>query len=50
MIRPGRLDYCNSVLIDLPWSTIGQLQRVQNAADRLVFGLPSRDHVRSALH
>ena len=32
------LDYCNSVLVALPTSTLQPLQRVQNAAARLVFG------------
>jgi len=34
----GRLDYCNSVLAGLLWSTVAPLQRVQNAAARLVLG------------
>ena len=38
LITP-RLDYCNSVFAGLPQSTLEPLQRVQNAAARLVFDL-----------
>ena len=40
-----RLDYCNSVFAGLSQSTLEPLQRVQNAAARLVFDLCHRDHV-----
>jgi len=43
----SRLDYCNSVLAGLPWSTVAPLQRVQNTAASLVLGLLPRDHVSS---
>jgi len=42
------LDYCNAVLAGLSYSTIAPLQRVINAATRLVYGLRPRDHVTDA--
>jgi len=45
----SRLDYCNAVLAGLPASTLAPLQRVQNAAARLVVGLGPRDRVTPAL-
>jgi len=45
----SRLDYCNGMLASLPMRLLGQLQRVQNAADRRVLGLQPRDHIKPAL-
>ena len=45
----ARLDYCNTVLAGLPASTLAPLQRVMNAAVRLVKGLSMRDHITSAM-
>ena len=45
----SQLDYCNALLIGLPFSIIAALQRVQNAAARLLLGLSRRDHVCPAL-
>jgi hypothetical protein len=41
----SRLDYCNSSLAGLPKSAFNPLQRVQNAAARLIFQFGPRDHV-----
>ena len=43
----SRLDYCNSVLAGVPQSTLEPLQRVQNAAVRLIFQLGKGEHVTS---
>ena len=43
-----RLDYCNAVFANLPGTTIEPLQRVQNAAARLIFNLRSRNHLLDA--
>jgi len=45
----SRIDYCNSLLAELPASTLAPLQRCQNAAARLVLNLKSSDHITPAL-
>jgi len=45
----SRLDYCNALFAGLPASTLAPLQRVQNAAARLVLGLKWSEHITPAL-
>jgi len=44
-----RLDYCNSVLYDLPECTLLPLTKVLHQAARLCLGLSYRDHITPAL-
>jgi len=45
----SRLNYCNAVLAGLPESTIRPLQRVQNAAARLITDTKPSDHITPVL-
>ena len=46
----SRLDYCNGILFGLPDNQIQKLQRVQNAAARLVTRAKKHDHVSPILY
>ena len=46
----GRLDYCNSLLYGLPNTQISKLQRVLNAAARLVTSSCKFNHVTPVLY
>ncbi|XP_060100566.1 uncharacterized protein LOC132575897 [Heteronotia binoei] len=45
----SRLDYCNALYMGLPLCRTQKLQSVQNAAARLLLGLPRWEHIRSGL-
>ena len=45
----GRLDYCNSLLINISRGNLNKLQKLQNAAARLVLGRRRRESATQAL-
>ena len=46
----SRLDFCNSLLVGLPQSTLRRLQSVQNAAARLLAGTNISNHITPILY
>ena len=44
-----RLDYCNSLFVNLPKEDLFKLQKVQNTAARLILGRRRRDSAKEAL-
>ena len=45
----SKLDYCNALLVNCPQYLLDKLQRVQNAAARLVFRVKKNEHVTPLL-
>ena len=49
MLFVSRIDYCNSLLFGLPSVHLLKLQRLQNAAARLISNVPQYSHITPVL-
>jgi len=45
----SRLDFCNSLYINIPHNQLYRLQKLQNSAARLLTGTPGRNHISPVL-
>ena len=50
LITTSRLDFCNSILYNLPNKQIEIFQRIQNQAARMLKHIPRRNHITPVLH
>ena len=48
-VMMSRIDYCNSLLVGVPSTQLSKLQRLQNAAARLVSNVAKYDHITPTL-
>ena len=49
-VTSNRLDYCNSLFVNISQENLFKLQKVQNAAAKLILGRRRRDSASSALY